>query len=283
MNGKQLKRAGFTLIELLVKGSHLCCDREKPAHGQGKARFTLIELLVVIAIIAILAAILLPALNSARERGRVASCINNMKQCITASAMYTDDHNGNLLIKYGDGNGSPSVFLLYCMVNGSQLASNGVTLAPRLPNFSVIVCPNCPTAPPAETSTDRYTWKAFYAVPYMAGVNFVPNQTSESKAYYNVRGGSNADLCINTKAVQSASTALVYSEAYSTGSSTHHANYGLTSGEAAKMYFGHNNTMSSAFVDGHAAAIQPGDLDNIRGTGSNTIYYRDKDLNDKSI
>jgi hypothetical protein len=41
--------------------------------------------------------------------------------------------------------------------------------------------------------------------------------------------------------------------------------------------------MSSAFIDGHAAAIQPGDLVNIRGTGTITINYWDKDVNNKSI
>ena len=57
-----------------------------------KQRFTLIELLVVIAIIAILAAILMPALSSARERAKSSQCMNNLKQSGLAIQQYVDDH-----------------------------------------------------------------------------------------------------------------------------------------------------------------------------------------------
>jgi prepilin-type N-terminal cleavage/methylation domain-containing protein len=132
--------------------------------------FTLIELLVVIAIIAILAALLLPALSKARIRAQGTYCMNNEKQLALAWLMYADDNQQTLVANAGYGQSPTAVAgglyapnLCWVVGNVSSAANqyvpgveditnttllSGSLLGPYAKNVSIYKCPADPGNPP---------------------------------------------------------------------------------------------------------------------------------------
>ena len=116
-----------------------------------KKHFTLIELLVVIAIIAILAAMLLPALSAARTRAKNISCVNQMKQLGTYLHIYCNDNNsytpapenGSTYIAGNDATWSawPSVFWRNTIATSEELTNAGQA---KSKSWRLFQCPHDP-------------------------------------------------------------------------------------------------------------------------------------------
>lgn len=145
--------------------------------------FTLIELLIVIAIIAILAAVLLPVLSLAKEKGRATQCISNLRQWGTAFRMYADDNN-DYLPRRGQGvqtlqeinrptdwfNALPVYFGLPSF---QMMISNNIL--PTAHSQSVFICPTANN--PGGT----------YFLPYGMNMNLCPWNLTLPTQYYQVQ------------------------------------------------------------------------------------------------
>jgi prepilin-type N-terminal cleavage/methylation domain-containing protein/prepilin-type processing-associated H-X9-DG protein len=212
-----------------------------PEKTREHRNFTLIELLVVIAIIAILASMLLPALNQARDKAKAINCISNLKSCGMFEGFYADDFDENYLC-----------YTSYT-INGYLPISWGGNLYEMgyIKNTKVMSCP----ASPNKVQRDP-TYNRFYNI-YGTYNNPLSKFPVFGITYGSWRG-------ITVKKVPSPSNLVFLADchfdAYIDPPDNFDQFYAIGLNSAYTMYARHSNRINSLFIDGHAVSTNPYDM-----------------------
>lgn len=221
---------------------------QDPAKGQrhhAGIGFTLIELLVVISVIALLIAILLPALQAARVRARALVCLSNLKQNGIATTTYANDYKETYPARYRKYGSSTQVWTHLLRKHNDKLSNY------QNPN-SVIYCPES-SKKYADTSVGHYF--PGYGTPYYGPMNWPHNPEEDDDS----SSSEKTHAPVRFSQILRTTQTIVMADGYRTsdiGSSPMVGYYIIKNVSSYSSVFGgrHVDSTNILFTDGHAAA-----------------------------